>query len=148
MTYYDSPWIYRAKIVSSILNAAHMFTFKSKDFGFYLTDISIDNIAINSEGTAKFIDLENIIVVDKNISEEGSIYEFSILRIIIFHLNNSHRRWLHYIAYVLDKSATWHNVQENTIDLNCSNCFPFSPTDICNHRLSDHNYYAICRVCL
>ncbi|XP_047367019.1 divergent protein kinase domain 2A-like isoform X2 [Vespa velutina] len=90
VTYYDAPWIYRAKIISSLLNAAYMFTFKNKDFGFYLTDISIDNIAINSDGIAKFIDLENIIVVDKNI---------------------------------LDK-------------------------DICNHQLSDHNYYAICRILL
>lgn len=47
---------------------------------------------------------------------------------------------------VLDKSAQWHRVQENTIDLNCFDCFTFSSTDICEHRLSDHNYYAICRV--
>lgn len=116
-TYYDAPWIYRAKIVSSLLNAAHMFTFENKHFGFYLTDISLDNIAVNSNGIAKFIDLENIIVVDKNILEK-------------------------------DKSATWHKIQENTIDLNCFDCFPFSSIDICNHRLSDHNYYAICRILL
>ncbi|XP_046828767.1 divergent protein kinase domain 2A-like [Vespa crabro] len=117
ITYYDAPWIYRAKIVSSLLNAAYMFTFKNKDFGFYLTDISIDNIAINSDGIAKFIDLENIIVVDKNILDK-------------------------------DKSATWYKIQENTIDINCLNCFPFSSIDICNHQLSDHNYYAICRILL
>lgn len=28
----------------------------------------------------------------------------------------------------------------------CPNCFAFSAKDICNHHLSDHNYYAICQV--
>lgn len=49
-----------------------MFTFKNEMFGFYLTDISADNIAVDHENVAKFIDLENIIIVDKNISQEGS----------------------------------------------------------------------------
>lgn len=69
--YYDKSWIQRAKIASSLLDAAYMFTFKNKNFGFYLTDISIDNIAVDSKDVAKFIDLENIIIVDKNISPEG-----------------------------------------------------------------------------
>lgn len=30
--------------------------------------------------------------------------------------------------------------------LDCPNCFAFSAEDICNHHLSDHNYYAICQV--
>lgn len=117
IAYYNAPWIYRAKIASSLLNAANIFTFKSKDFGFYLTDISADNIAISPDGIAKFIDLENVIVVDKNsISKDGL--------------------------------ATWHEIQENTLDNDCSNCFAFSTIDICNHRLSDHNYYMICHVLL
>lgn len=74
--YYDKSWIQRAKIVSSLLNAAHMFTFKNKKFGFYLTDVSADNIAVDYKNVAKFIDLENIIVVDKNISLEGTINFF------------------------------------------------------------------------
>lgn len=49
-----------------------MFTFEDKQFGFYLTDVSVDNIAVDYENVAKFIDLENIIVVDKNISHEGN----------------------------------------------------------------------------
>lgn len=70
--YYDKPWIQRAKIVSSLLNAAYMFTFKNKKFGFYLTDVSADNIAVDYNNVAKLIDLEHIIVVDKNISQEGN----------------------------------------------------------------------------
>jgi hypothetical protein len=49
-----------------------MFTFEDEKFGFYLTDVSVDNIAVDYENVAKFIDLENIIVVDKNISHEGN----------------------------------------------------------------------------
>ncbi|XP_012232214.2 divergent protein kinase domain 2A [Linepithema humile] len=115
-SYYDKPWIQRAKIVSSLLNAAYMFTFKDEKFGFYLTDISVDNIAIDHmKSEAKFIDLENIIVVDKNISHE-------------------------------DKPKEWEELQENTMHIHCPNCFAFSAEDICNHHLSDHNYYAICQL--
>jgi len=49
-----------------------MFTFRNEQFGFYLTDISYDNIAVDGEDVAKFIDLENIIVVDKNPPREGN----------------------------------------------------------------------------
>jgi len=70
--YYDKPWIQRVKITSSLLNAAYLFTFKNERFGFYLTDISVHNIAIDHENVAKFIDLENIIIVDKNISQESN----------------------------------------------------------------------------
>ncbi|XP_070165715.1 divergent protein kinase domain 2A [Polyergus mexicanus] len=115
--YYDKSWIQRAKIVSSLLNAAHMFTFKNKKFSFYLTDVSADNIAVDYKNVAKFIDLENIIVVDKNISLEGIPKE-------------------------------WHELQKNMMHFDCSNCFAFSAEDICNHHLSDHNYYAICQLLL
>lgn len=69
--YYDKPWIQRARIASSLLNAAYMFTFKNKNFSFYLTDVTADNIAVDYNDEAKFIDLEHIIVVDKNISPKS-----------------------------------------------------------------------------
>ncbi|KYQ58670.1 UPF0672 protein C3orf58 [Trachymyrmex zeteki] len=74
--YYDKSWIQRVKIASSLLNAAYLFTFKNEMFGFYLTDISADNIAVDHENVAKFIDLENIIIVDKNISQEDDPKEW------------------------------------------------------------------------
>jgi hypothetical protein len=49
-----------------------MFTFRNEQFGFYLTDISYDNIAVDADDVAKFIDLEHIIVVDKNPPREGN----------------------------------------------------------------------------
>lgn len=73
--HYDKPWIQRAKIASSLLNAAYTFTFENKNFGFYLTDVSPDNIAIDHNDVAKFIDLENIIVVDKKIPLKGIKYK-------------------------------------------------------------------------
>lgn len=79
---YHKSWIQRVKIASSLLNAAYMFTFENKKFGFYLTDISADNIAVDHENVAKFIDLENIIIVDKNISQESN-KNFLITKILM-----------------------------------------------------------------
>ncbi|KAL0115461.1 hypothetical protein PUN28_010769 [Cardiocondyla obscurior] len=117
--YYDKSWIQRIKIASSLLNAAYMFTFKDKNFGFYLTDVSADNIAVDNENVAKFIDLENIIIVDKNVSQE-------------------------------DEPKGWQKIHKNTMhfDFPNLNCFSYSAEDICNHYLSDHNYYAICQLLL
>ncbi|XP_043476258.1 divergent protein kinase domain 2A [Leptopilina heterotoma] len=66
--FYNELWILRAEIASSLLNAAHALTFQDENFAFYLTDVSFDNIAVDSNNTAKFIDLENVIVVDKHTS--------------------------------------------------------------------------------
>ncbi|XP_032689439.1 divergent protein kinase domain 2A-like [Odontomachus brunneus] len=115
--YFDKPWIQRARIASSLLNAAYMFTFKNENFSFYLTDVTADNIAVDHNDEAKFIDLEHIIIVDKNISPKK-------------------------------KSEEWHALQENRMHLDCPNCSAFSPKEICNHYLSDHNYYVICQLLL
>lgn len=42
-----------------------MFTYRNPNFGFYLTDVSPDNIAVDQRDNVKFIDMENVIVVDK-----------------------------------------------------------------------------------
>lgn len=47
---------------------------------------------------------------------------------------------------IIDIPEEWHELQKNTMHFDCSNCFAFSAEDICNHHLSDHNYYAICQV--
>ncbi|XP_076182444.1 divergent protein kinase domain 2A [Ptiloglossa arizonensis] len=115
--YYNKPWLLRAKIASSLLDAAYVFTYKNDDFGFYLTDVSADNIAVDLNNNAKFVDLENVIIVDKNIMLEGN-------------------------------STTWIQLQENTENLSCTECLVYSPAEICNHKTSDHNYYAICKILL
>ncbi|PSN52914.1 Deleted in autism protein 1 [Blattella germanica] len=69
--YHRAPWLQRASFAFQLLMAALNFTNDHPDFSFYLTDISPDNIAVDSYGKIKFIDLENVIVVNKNINEEG-----------------------------------------------------------------------------
>ncbi|XP_034948122.1 divergent protein kinase domain 2A [Chelonus insularis] len=69
-TYYNKPWYRRARIAINLLEAAYMFTFHNHDFSFYLTDLSSDNIAIDQNDAPKFIDLENVIILNRNISEK------------------------------------------------------------------------------
>ncbi|XP_076642294.1 divergent protein kinase domain 2A [Halictus rubicundus] len=117
INYYYKPWLLRAKLTSSLLNSAYIFTFQSSDFAFYLTDVSADNIAVDSNNNVKFIDLENVIVVDKNFVPEEEL-------------------------------ETWNQLQENNENFSCSKCLIYSSADICSHRISDHNYYAICKMLL
>ncbi|XP_051171060.1 divergent protein kinase domain 2A isoform X1 [Leptopilina boulardi] len=112
--FYNKHWIQRAEIASSLLNAAHTFTFQDENFTYYLTDVSFDNIAVDSNNIAKFIDLENVIVVDKKTS-------------------------------IADQSETWKDVHRSDSDFGCEDCLIFSPSDICAHEVSDHNYYTICK---
>ena len=48
-----------------------MFTLQDEDFAYYLTDVSPDNIAVDPNNRIKFIDLENIIIVDKTTFPTG-----------------------------------------------------------------------------
>lgn len=50
-----------------------MFTFGNDDYAFYLTDISADNIAIDDYDKPKFVDLENIFILNKNSLATGKI---------------------------------------------------------------------------
>lgn len=79
--FYHKSWITRGLIASSLLEACYKFTFKDPNFAYYLTDISIDNIAVQNN-RAIFIDLENIIIVEKNPSKNGDT-----LKIIFCKLN-------------------------------------------------------------
>ncbi|XP_015509861.1 divergent protein kinase domain 2A isoform X2 [Neodiprion lecontei] len=79
--YHQEPWIRRAKIASSLLEAAQKFTYRSPHFGFYLTDISPDNIAVDPKDNAKFIDMENIIVVDKRIQQNNRTSDWEELEV-------------------------------------------------------------------
>lgn len=64
--FYGAPWQIRANISYQLIESAFKFTFDDPDFGYYLTDMSPDNIAVTKDGKVKFIDLENVILVDKN----------------------------------------------------------------------------------
>lgn len=61
-----ADWEHRSSVARQLLETAMNFTFSHSHFVFYFTDISADNIAISVNGTAKFIDLEHVIIVDKH----------------------------------------------------------------------------------
>ncbi|XP_074112720.1 divergent protein kinase domain 2A isoform X1 [Cotesia typhae] len=68
--YYQEGWLWRAKIAIRLLESAHAFTFRSPEYSFYLTDLSSDNIVIDESDNPVFIDLENIIILHRNIPTE------------------------------------------------------------------------------
>ena len=90
--YYNEPWLRRAKLTSSLLDAAYKFTYKNENFGFYLTDVSADNVAVDSADNIKFVDLENIIVVDKSITPTGIL---KVKCLGIFFKNNDRAQCKH-----------------------------------------------------
>uniref|UniRef100_A0A1B6DKK0 FAM69 protein-kinase domain-containing protein n=2 Tax=Clastoptera arizonana TaxID=38151 RepID=A0A1B6DKK0_9HEMI len=61
-----ATWKEKISISKQLLEAALTFTFDHPKFSFYFTDISADNFAISKEGRLKFIDMDDVIIVDKN----------------------------------------------------------------------------------
>ncbi|KAG6449343.1 LOW QUALITY PROTEIN: divergent protein kinase domain 2A [Manduca sexta] len=61
-------WYKKLKYARKILEAAMDFTFKHDRFRFYLLDWSIDNIVANERDEITFVDLEDVVVLDKHIS--------------------------------------------------------------------------------
>ncbi|XP_026466870.1 deleted in autism protein 1-like [Ctenocephalides felis] len=118
--FYSSDWKIRANITIQLLNAAFVFTFKHEMFRIYLTDISMDNIAVSKSGKVSYIDLEHIILVDKQFENVFSV---------------SYSKW-------------YNNHTSEIIKCDNKDCFAFSPTDICSHNLSDHNIYMTCEMLL
>lgn len=117
-------WFKRAYLAYQLLIAAKNFTFSHSKYAFYLTDISPDNIAVDSNLKLSFIDLENVIV---KLKTQGKFW-FVFLQIndtLLFLGFNAHHS-THY--------------EENQAS------FLYSEEEICSSHLSDHNFYAICKV--
>lgn len=77
--------------------------------------MSLDNIVINEDSndiSPVFVDLENVIIVDK-------------------HATNQPTMW---------------KTNHTSDNIKCTNCFMFSPKDICSHQHSDHNHYLLCKI--
>ncbi|XP_023951413.1 divergent protein kinase domain 2A [Bicyclus anynana] len=100
-------WHRKLKYAQKILNAAMDFTFKHDRFRFYLMDWSLDNIVVNEKDEITFVDLEDLIVLDKHISPKkdlpdwyerysrealGSGFTFSIENMCRHHLSD-HNLW-------------------------------------------------------
>lgn len=58
----ESPWLSRADYARQLLEMAQDFT--NGEFRLYLTDVSLDNFAVDPHGKVKIIDAENIVIVD------------------------------------------------------------------------------------
>lgn len=41
--------------------------------------------------------------------------------------------------------STW-QLQHVSEHFECRNCITYSPITICSHHVSDHNFYAVCKV--
>lgn len=67
-------WEVRAFLALQLLEAAIAFTQNHEHFKIYLTDISPDNIVIDDNFKVTFIDLENVILQEKTISDNHTIH--------------------------------------------------------------------------
>ncbi|XP_034825951.1 divergent protein kinase domain 2A-like [Maniola hyperantus] len=66
-------WHRKLKYAQKILDAAMDFTFKHDRFRFYLMDWSLDNIVANGKDEITFVDLEDLVVLDKHISPKKDL---------------------------------------------------------------------------
>lgn len=82
--YNKEPWIRRAKIASSLLKAANMFTVGHPHFTFYLSEVTQDNVAVDANDTAKFVNLRKMIVVDKSITTKSKRNSFFFIFVAPF----------------------------------------------------------------
>lgn len=60
-----ASWIVRANISLQLLDMADLMTNNPTQFALYMTDVSMDNFAVNKWGEVTLVDVENIIVVDR-----------------------------------------------------------------------------------
>ncbi|VVD03527.1 unnamed protein product, partial [Leptidea sinapis] len=103
----DVTWYKKLKYAQKILKAAMDFTFKHDRFRFYLMDWSLDNIVVNDNDVVTFVDLEDVVIVDKNIlpkrdlpdwykrygrEQLGPGFTFSIENLCKHHLSD-HNLW-------------------------------------------------------
>lgn len=122
-TFENANWFKRAYLAQQLLIAAKNFTFDHNQFRFYLTDVSPDNIAVNGDFKLSFVDLENVILSLK-VEGEFQIF-FFVLKSDTVAGNGVHRST---------------NYEEDAA------LFVYSENEICQSSISDHNFYAICKV--
>ncbi|KAK7082337.1 hypothetical protein SK128_004051 [Halocaridina rubra] len=100
------PWHIRADYARQLLEMAGELS--DGEFRLYLTDVSMDNFAVDEQGRVKIIDAENLVIVDS-------------------------------LQDNLDSSE---HVNDG---FGCKDCLSFSYEDLCSHRSSDHNFFAVCK---
>ena len=66
------PWLERADYARQLLEMAQEFS--SAEFRLYLTDVSLDNFAVDKKGKVKIVDAENIVLVDPSVRNLGKFH--------------------------------------------------------------------------
>lgn len=66
------PWLERADYARQLLEMAQEFSYS--EFRLYLTDVSLDNFAVDAEGKVRIIDAENIVMVDPSLLDLGKVF--------------------------------------------------------------------------
>lgn len=114
--YFKASFQKRADLAYQIMKIADRLNNEGGQYALYWTDLNYENLVVDVVGKVTVIDLEDIIVVDRE----------AIAR--------------------TRPSKTWYELHETPFqDCNGRNCLSFSPDDLCSHVNSDHNYYAACR---
>eukprot|EP00058_Branchiostoma_floridae_P007590 XP_002593078.1 hypothetical protein BRAFLDRAFT_72848 [Branchiostoma floridae] len=115
-SYYSAPWLKRVELSLQMMKIAEYLTNNEADFGLYLTDISYENFGVTSDGNLFVIDVENVIVVDKQKIKA-----------------DKPRNWEARYQSHFDECP------------GMSNCLSFDVSALCRYLHTDHNYYAVCR---
>jgi len=113
-TFIASSWLVRAGLALQLLKLATMFSKNMLAIAIYPTDWTADNFAVDSDGMITLVDLENIVLVNQ-----------TMLEILM--------------------SSGWDKFYTSD-NYGCPNneCFSFSPTSLCTHVMTDHNYHGVC----
>lgn len=67
-----AAWQEKVKVATAMLRMAEKFTEGVNDFRLYATDVSLYNLAVSRDGVVKFVDGENIVIVDLQEIEKGN----------------------------------------------------------------------------
>lgn len=114
--FFYEPFHKRADIAYQIMKMADKLTNAGEQFILYWTDLNFENFVVDSSGKVTLVDLEDIIVVDRDA-----------------------------VARTKPKKG-WDELYQSSFDhCDGKNCLTFDPDALCNHVNSDHNYYAACR---
>lgn len=71
INYYSYSWEERAFLGVQLLQLAKIFTFRHSNYLFYFTDLSPDNLVVDDNGKISLIDLDNVIIKNRNSNENG-----------------------------------------------------------------------------
>ena len=82
-TYYKESFLTRAHLAKQLLEIANKFNENSSKFILYLTDVTPDNFAVDENSNlVKIVDLENIIMVDKEVLIQSEYTWFNWILLI------------------------------------------------------------------